>query len=96
MQKTLNIIIKQVLMKKMDKIGFKVYDNQKGITHYTPYECYKMVVDYPGTGRQLEFIGMDRGSCIMQAEVMREESDTVILTASEELITLYQKEKINE
>jgi hypothetical protein len=64
------------------------------MTQYKPREVYKMVVDYPGTNRQLEFIGMDRGSCIMQAEVMREDSDTVILTASEELITVYQKEKI--
>jgi uncharacterized protein (UPF0128 family) len=64
------------------------------MTQYKPREVYKMVVDYPGTNRQLEFIGMDRGSCIMQAEVMREDSDTVILTASEELITVYQKEKL--
>jgi hypothetical protein len=64
------------------------------MTQYTPTEVYKMIVDYPGTHRQLEFLGMDRGSCIMQAEVMREESDTVILTVSEELITLYNKEKI--
>lgn len=79
----------------MIKQPYKVWDRQtQSMTQYKPREVYKMVVDYPGTNRQLEFIGMDRGSCIMQAEVMREESDTVILTASEELITVYQKEKL--
>jgi len=79
----------------MIKQKYKVWDRQsQSMTQYTPTEVYKMVIDYPGTNRQLEFLGMDRGSCIMQAEVMREESDTVILTVSEELITLYNKEKI--
>lgn len=79
----------------MIKQPYKVWDRQsQSMTQYTPTEVYKMVIDYPGTNRQLEFLGMDRGSCIMQAEVMREESDTVILTVSEELITLYNKEKI--
>jgi len=74
---------------------FKVWDSQsKTMTRYIPKSVYKMVVDYPGTGRQLEFLGMDRGSCIMQAEVMREDSDTVLLTVSEESVTLLQKEKI--
>ena len=77
------------------KQPYKVWDRQsQSMTQYTPTEVYKMVVDYPGTNRQLEFIGMDRGSCILQAEVAKEETDTVILTASEELITVYQKEKI--
>ena len=77
------------------KQPYKVWDRQsQSMTRYTPTEVYKMVVDYPGTNRQLEFIGMDRGSCILQAEVAKEETDTVILTASEELITVYQKEKI--
>ena len=77
------------------KQPYKVWDRQsQSMTQYTPTEVYKMVVDYPGTNRQLKFIGMDRGSCILQAEVAKEETDTVILTASEELITVYQKEKI--
>lgn len=77
------------------KEPFKVWDSQsKTMSRYIPKPVYKMVVDYPGTGRQLEFLGMDRGSCIMQAEVMREESDTVLLTVSEESVTLLQKEKI--
>lgn len=77
------------------KQPYKVWDRQsQSMTKYTPKEVYKVVVDYPGTNRQLEFIGMDRGSCILQAEVAKEETDTVILTASEELITVYQKEKI--
>ena len=75
--------------------NFKVWDRQsQSMTKYTPKEVYKMVVDYPGTNRQLEFLGMDRGSCIMQAEVAKEEGDTVMLTVSEELITLYNKEEM--
>tara|TARA_R100000734_G_C3241164_1_gene45791 strand:+ start:328 stop:570 length:243 start_codon:yes stop_codon:yes gene_type:complete len=75
--------------------NFKVWDRQsQSMTRYTPKEVYKMVVDYPGTNRQLEFLGMDRGSCIMQAEVAKEEGDTVMLTVSEELITLYNKEEM--
>lgn len=74
---------------------YKVWDKQTAsMTQYTPREVYKMVVDYPGTNRQLEFIGMDRGSCILQAEVAKQESDTVMLTVSEESVTLYNKEKI--
>ena len=77
----------------MNKLGFKVYDNIKGITHYQPYDCYKIIVNYPGTGRTLEFLGMDRGSCIMQAEVAKEEGDNVMLMESEETVTLLKKEK---
>ena len=74
---------------------FKVWDRQTArMTEYKPKEVYKLVVDYPGTNRQLEFLGMDRGSCIMQAEVMKEEADTVMLTVSEELVTLFNKEEI--
>ena len=76
----------------MQKQPYKVWDKQTAsMTEYTPKEVYKLVVDYPGTGRQLEFIGMDRGSCIMQAEVNKQESDTVMLMESEEAITLYRK-----
>lgn len=74
---------------------FKVWDRQTAsMTEYKPKEVYKLVVDYPGTNRQLEFIGMDRGSCILQAEVAKEEGDTVMLTVSEEQVTLLHKEKI--
>ena len=73
---------------------FKVYDNIKGITQYNTRELYKIVVDYPKTNRQLEFIGMDRGSCIMQAEVAKEEGDDLMLMQSEEKITVYNKEKV--
>ena len=55
-------------------------------------EVYKIVVDYPGTDRTLEFIGMDRGSCILQAEVAKQEGDELMLMQSEESITLYKKE----
>ena len=75
--------------------NLKVWDRQmQRMTQYTPKQVYKLVVDYPGTNRQLEFIGMDRGSCIMQAEVAKEYADTVMLTVSEEQITLYNKEEI--
>ena len=77
----------------MNKFGFKVYDNIKGMTEYTPYDCYKITVNYPGTNRTLEFLGMDRGSCKMQAEVAKEEGDNVMLMESEETVTLLKKEK---
>ena len=71
---------------------YKVWDRQsQSMTQYTPYECYKITVNYPNTNRQMEFIGMDRGSCIMQAEVNKQEADTVMLMESEESVTLYRK-----
>ena len=77
------------------KQSYKVWDSQhNSMTEYTPKEVYKIVVDYPKTNRQLEFIGMDRGSCIMQAEVAKEEGDDLMLMQSEESLTLYNKEKV--
>ena len=77
------------------KQSYKVWDSQhNSMTEYTPKEVYKIVVDYPKTNRTLEFIGMDRGSCIMQAEVAREEGDDLMLMQSEESLTLYNKEKV--
>ena len=77
----------------MNKIAHKVWDSEKSrMTEYTPYDVYKIVVRYPGTDRQLEFIGMDRGSCILQAEVAKQEGDELMLMQSEESITLYKKE----
>lgn len=74
------------------KLNYKVWDGEKArMTEYTPYDCYKITVNYPGTNRQMEFLGMDRGSCIMQAEVNKQEGDTVMLMESEESITLYRK-----
>ena len=74
------------------KQSYKVWDSQhNSMTEYTPYECYKITVNYPNTNRTLEFLGMDRGSCIMQAEVAREEGDTVMLMESEESVTLLRK-----
>jgi hypothetical protein len=73
---------------------FKVWDSQhQSMTRYTPKKLYKITVVYPITDRELEFIGMDRGSCIMQAEVAKEEDD-IMLMRSEEEITVLQKEKI--
>jgi len=77
------------------KQSYKVWDSQRNsMTRYTPKELYKIVVDYPKTNRQLEFIGMDRGSCIMQAEVAKQEGDDLMLMQTEEKITVYNKEKI--
>ena len=73
---------------------YKVWDSQrKDMTSYTPKQLYKIVVEYPVTNRELEFIGMDRGSCIMQAEVAKEQDD-IMLMRSEEEITVLHKEKI--
>lgn len=74
--------------------AYKVWDSQrKDMTLYTPKQLYKIVVEYPVTNRELEFIGMDRGSCIMQAEVAKEQDD-IMLMRSEEAITVLHKEKI--
>jgi uncharacterized protein (UPF0128 family) len=78
-----------------NKHSFKVWDKQgQYMTKYTTEEVYKIVVNYPHTNRTLEFIGMDRGSCILQAEVAKEEGDTVMLMESEDTVKLLQKEKI--
>ncbi len=77
------------------KLGYKVWDSQrKSMTGYSQRELYKIIVEYPHTNRTLEFIGMDRGSCIMQAEVAREEGDELILMQSEETITVLEKRKL--
>lgn len=79
----------------MHKHSFKVWDEQgKFMTRYTTEEVYKIIVNYPKTNRQLEFIGMDRGSCIMQAEVAKQEGDTVMLMEKEDTVKLLHKEKI--
>ena len=73
---------------------FRVWDSQRNsMTQYNTRELYKIVVQYPNTNRELEFIGMDRGSCIMQAEVAREEGDELMLMQSEETIKVLEKEK---
>ena len=77
----------------MNKPALKVWDTEKSsMTKYAPYDVYKIVVRYPGTDRELEFIGMDRGSCILQAEVAKQEGDELMLMQSEESVTLYKKE----
>lgn len=74
---------------------FKVWDSQRNsMTGYTARELYKIVVEYPHTNRQLEFIGMDRGSCLLQAEVAKEEGDELMLMQSEETIKVLEKEKV--
>ena len=74
---------------------FKVWDSQhQSMTGYSQRELYKIVVEYPNTNRELEFIGMDRGSCIMQAEVAREEDDELLLMQLEETITVLEKRKL--
>lgn len=76
------------------KQNFRVYDEHEGVTQYIPHELYKITVRFPGTQRTKQFVGMDRGSCIMQAEVAREAGDTLLLVESEQAITLYQLEKL--
>ena len=79
----------------MAKHTFKVWNEQgKYMTRYTSQEVYKITVNYPRTHRTLEFIGMDRGSCIMQAEVAKEEADTVMLMITEDTVKVLQKEKM--
>ena len=79
----------------MAKHTFKVWNEQgKYMTRYTSQEVYKITVNYPRTHRTLEFIGMDRGSCIMQAEVAKEEGDTVMLMITEDTVKVLQKEKM--
>tara|TARA_R100001463_G_scaffold119477_2_gene175330 strand:+ start:1775 stop:2023 length:249 start_codon:yes stop_codon:yes gene_type:complete len=78
-----------------NKHSFKVWDKQgQFMTKYTTEEVYKITVNYPHTHRTLEFIGMDRGSCILQAEVAKEEDDSVMLMISENTVKLLQKEKM--
>ena len=78
------------------KQPYKVWDRQTAsMTQYTPKKLYKIVVEYPISNRTLEFIGMDRGSCILQAEVAKEQDD-IMFMRSEEEITLLHKENINE
>tara|TARA_R100001460_G_C3518730_1_gene172344 strand:+ start:699 stop:929 length:231 start_codon:yes stop_codon:yes gene_type:complete len=73
---------------------FKVWDSQRNsMTEYTNRELYKIVVEYPNTNRTLEFIGMDRGSCIMQAEVAKQEGDELMLMRGEGTIKVLEKEK---
>ena len=78
-----------------NKHSFKVWDKQgQYMTKYTTEEVYKITVNYPHTHRTLEFLGMDRGSCILQAEVAKEEDDSVMLMISEDTVKLLQKEKM--
>ncbi len=78
------------------KHSFKVWNEQgKYMTRYTTEEVYKITVNYPKTHRTLEFIGMDRGSCILQAEVAKEEGDTVMLMITEDTVKLLHKEKLD-
>ena len=69
-------------------------EDQKLMKESTKRTAYSIKVSYPGTDRILEFIGMDRGSCIMQAEVAKQEGDDLMLMQSEETITVLNKEKI--
>ena len=74
---------------------FKVWDSQhKSMSAYEPYECYKITVEYPHTNRTLEFLGMDRGSCLLQAEVAKQEGDELMLMQTEETVTLLRKHNV--
>ena len=74
------------------KYNVRVYDSTTGnIIDHEPYDVYKVVVRYIDTDRTVEYIGMDRGSCIMQAEVGKLPEDEVTLIQSEERMTLWRK-----
>ena len=74
------------------KYNVRVYDSTTGnIIDHEPYDVYKVVVRYIDTDRTVEYIGMDRGSCIMQAEVGKLPEDEVTLIESEERMTLWRK-----
>jgi len=75
---------------------FKVWNGeQQSMKKYQPYNVYKITVEYPKTNRTETFLGMDRGSCIMQAEVARLEGDDLMLmqTEAEETLWKITKEK---
>ena len=73
---------------------FKVWDSQSNsMSNYEPYKVYKITVEYPTKNRTETFLGMDRGSCIMQAEVAKLEGDDLMLMQSEASETLW---KINK
>ena len=74
------------------KYNLRVYDSITGnIVDHEPYDVYKITVNYPDTDRTIEYIGMDRGSCVMQAEVGKLPEDTLTLIQSEEAVTLWRK-----
>tara|TARA_R100000664_G_scaffold33462_1_gene50642 strand:- start:155 stop:400 length:246 start_codon:yes stop_codon:yes gene_type:complete len=79
----------------MNKHTFNVWDKQgQYMTKYTTQEVYKITVNYPKTHRTLEFLGMDRGSCIMQAEVAKQPGDNIMLMLTEDTVKMLQKEKM--
>jgi hypothetical protein len=75
------------------KLGYKVWDNQtKSMTRYKPVTMYTVKIKY-NTNRQQEFLGMDRGSCMLMAEVSKQEKENTLEVISEGAITMYKKEK---
>ena len=75
------------------KLGYKVWDSQtKSMSRYDPVTMYKVTVKY-NTNRRQEFLGMDRGSCMLMAEVNKQEQENTLEVISEGAITMYKKEK---
>lgn len=79
----------------MTEQPWKVWNSEKcRMTRYTPYTVYKISVRYMKQNTVKDFIGMDRGSCLMQAEVAVELDDEIMMIESESEERLYKREQL--
>ena len=79
----------------MTEQPWKVWNSEKcRMTRYTPYTVYKISVRYMKQNTVKDFIGMDRGSCLMQAEVAIELDDEIMMIESESEERLYKREQL--
>lgn len=79
----------------MTEQPWKVWNSEKcRMTRYTPYTVYKISVRYMKQNTIKYFVGMDRGSCLMQAEVAIELDDEIMMIESESEERLYKREQL--
>ena len=79
----------------MTEQPWKVWNSEKcRMTRYTPYTVYKISVRYMKQNTIKDFVGMDRGSCLMQAEVAIELDDEIMMIESESEERLYKREQL--
>lgn len=79
----------------MTEQPWKVWNSEKcRMTRYTPYTVYKISVRYMKQNTVKDFVGMDRGSCLMQAEVAIELDDEIMMIESESEERLYKREQL--
>jgi len=79
----------------MNEQPWKVWNSETcHMTQYTPYTVYKISVRYMKQNTVKDFIGMDRGSCLMQAEVAVELDDEIMMIESESEERLYKREQL--